>query len=121
MKHVYQVFEKCRKKHDRNYKSETIGFAVLYTFKHKFNKIYQGDLEQRLNRQMKYSMNVLSTVKKDQYEEDGIDVLRKFLFQTALNLETKDSFEHVNHIRYKIARMYRDHIEALRLRADTLS
>ena len=36
-------------------------------------------------------------------------------------MEAKDSFEHVNHIRYKIAHMYKEHIVALRLRAAAMS
>lgn len=65
-------------------------------------------------RTTKHSLNTITVAKRDQYEEKGVDVLRKFLFQSALNLEAKDKFDHVNKIRYKIARMYRNHIEALR-------
>ena len=44
-----------------------------------------------------------------------------FLFQTNLNLEVKDSFNHVNDIRYRIAVLYRQHIEALQGRAKVMS
>ena len=70
---------------------------------------------------VKHSLTVGGTIMQDQNEEQGVDVLRKFLFQTSLNLQVKNSFDHVNLIRYKIARMYRDHVESLRNRANVMS
>ena len=43
------------------------------------------------------------------------------MFHTSLNLQVKDNFNHMQKIRYRIADMYRRHIDALKGRADVMS
>ena len=65
-------------------------------------------------------MSALSAVKKDHYEDEGKRLLRKFLFQTSLNLQVKDHFNHTQKIRLHIAHLYRTHISALKGRAEVM-
>jgi hypothetical protein len=71
-------------------------------------------------RKTKQSLNFTTVVKKCQFEDYGTRLLRGFLFQTNLNLQTKESFNHVNEMRYKVAAMYRRHLQALRGRSDAM-
>ena len=48
-------------------------------------------------------------------------MLKKFLFTTGMNMETKSCFNHVNKIRYRIAEMYKEHTKALYGRANVMS
>ena len=43
------------------------------------------------------------------------------MFHTSLNLQVKDNFNHMQKIRYRIADMYRRHIQALAGRAEVMS
>ena len=56
-------------------------------------------------------------IKKDEYEDTGKHLLKKFLFSTSLNIQIKDHFNHTQKIRLKIAQLYRAHINALKSRA----
>ena len=59
--------------------------------------------------------------KMDGFKEKAQKILRQYLFQTNLNLEAKDQFNHLQKMRYRIAEMYKRHIEALYDRVYCLS
>ena len=74
-----------------------------------------------MERGARHALNVATVVRKGAFEDQGVRLLRQFLFQTNLNLQAKDSFNHVNDVRDRMAEMYRKHIAALEGRASVLS
>ena len=106
-------FNKAQIKNDKKMKNLKLVYFAQRAFRIRNSLLYKGKIGHRMMLSSKNSMNMITIVKKDEYEGQGIEVLRKFLFQSALNLEAKNKFEHVNMIRHKIARMFKKNVESL--------
>jgi len=72
-------------------------------------------------RRVKQCLNFGAMTKQGQFEEQGTRILRAFLFHTNMNLQTKENFNHTNEMRYKVAAMYRRHLNSLIGRSDAMS
>lgn len=96
MEQIFTRFVHCRKKNDKTHKNLTIVVKAIYAIRKIKTRQYQGDINYRAVQTAKQSLNTFAMVKKDHCESHGVDVLRKFLFQTSLNLEVKQNFEVVN-------------------------
>ena len=55
-------------------------------------------------------------IRTDLAEDSATQLLRQFLFMTNLNCQTKTRFNYLQKMRFKIAAMYRAHIQALESR-----
>ena len=61
-------------------------------------------------------MSYVSANKRDNYEDQGKRLLRTFLFRTNLNLEVKNRFMDLEGNLNTTARLYKEHIYALKRR-----
>ena len=114
-------FKACKRKHAILIKKGLIINYAWFAFRIKRRLKYRGDFGERQLRRARQSLNVAAMLKKDTHEREGTDLLRGFLFATALNVQTKGSFNRMNEVRYKVATMYRRHLEALDSRANVMS
>ena len=121
LEHLLASFKACKRKHAILIKKGLIINYAWFAFCIKRRLKFRGDFAERQLRKARQSLNVAAVLKKDVYEEEGTDLLRGFLFATALNVQTKGSFNHMNEVRYKVATMYRRHLEALDSRANVMS
>lgn len=120
VKRIYDVYTVQKQKAQAAQKQQIIFSKIKFLMHFRKKVKYVGNLDDRLLRRAKQSLNVKAIMTKENFEERGTRLLRAFLFQTNLNLQAKDHFNHVNDMRYKVADMYRRHLNALKGRVDAM-
>ena len=119
MKNIYPKFRTAVYR----YNVKTKGMVIVFIMKlilAKMTRHQRADINQRRIREVKKTLNLHHMMKKDTYQHQAVDVLKKFLHQTQINIYAKHVFGKMIEYSKRVGYLYHKHLESLVVRNETM-